>query len=326
MNSIHLRQTVSALRRGGVIAYPTEAVWGLGADPWDQTACLRLLALKRRPWDKGLILVAADAGQLEPFIEVPSKNVWKRAALTWPGPNTWVFPCTERTPEWISGDQDSVAVRISAHAPVRALCQAFGGALVSTSANPSTRPPARSATQVRLYFRDALDALLPVGAATFYALTAVTARLFDDGVPTPLVNLYSTGAAAIGAIVLCLSTGGFTPIAANSAIPVPQARWKTDQYRAPSDNTSLLVITRDIGMRGGACTPILSINGKEIATIGPGERLEMHVNAGSHRLRASPNSNCGANPVETSVDIGEKTTANYRLGFIDRDIFFAPTE
>jgi drug/metabolite transporter (DMT)-like permease len=61
-----------------------------------------------------------------------------------------------------------------------------------------------------------LDALLPVGAAVFYALTAVTSRLFDEGVPTPLVNLYSTGAAAIGAVVLCLSTGGFTPIAANS--------------------------------------------------------------------------------------------------------------
>jgi drug/metabolite transporter (DMT)-like permease len=62
------------------------------------------------------------------------------------------------------------------------------------------------------------DALLPMGAATFYALTAVTARLFDEGVPTPLVNLYSTGAAALGAIVLCLSTGGFTPIAANSGL------------------------------------------------------------------------------------------------------------
>jgi drug/metabolite transporter (DMT)-like permease len=61
-----------------------------------------------------------------------------------------------------------------------------------------------------------LDALLPVGAAVFYALTAVTSRLFDEGVPTPLVNLYSTGAAAIGAVVLCLSTGGFTPITANS--------------------------------------------------------------------------------------------------------------
>lgn len=161
MNSIRLRQAAAALRRGGVVAYPTEAVWGLGADPWNEAACTRLLALKRRPWQKGVILVAADAAQLEPFIDVPSKNVWKRAALTWPGPNTWVFPCSQDAPEWITGDQDTIAVRISAHPPVRALCDAFGGAIVSTSANPAAREPARSATQVRLYFRDRLDALLP---------------------------------------------------------------------------------------------------------------------------------------------------------------------
>lgn len=161
MSSIFLRRAVRALRAGGVVAYPTEAVWGLGADPWNEQACDRLLALKRRPWEKGLILVAADADQLAPFIEVPSKAVWKRAALTWPGPNTWVFPCSEACPMWISGNQDSVAVRISAHETVRALCTGFGGAIVSTSANPDGRDPARSATQVRLYFGDALDALLP---------------------------------------------------------------------------------------------------------------------------------------------------------------------
>lgn len=157
----HLRRAVQALRRGGVIAYPTEAVWGLGADPWNEAACQRVLELKQRPWDKGLILVASDESQLAPFIEVPSKAAWKRAAVTWPGPNTWIFPCTERTPMWISGEHDSVAVRISAHPLVRALCDRYGGALVSTSANPAGREPARSATQVRLYFRQELDFVLP---------------------------------------------------------------------------------------------------------------------------------------------------------------------
>lgn len=161
MSRIQLRKAVQALRRGGVVAYPTEAVWGLGADPRNEAACMRLLRLKDRPWDKGLILVAADAEQLAPYLDVPSKAAWKRAVLTWPGPNTWVFPCTEVTPMWISGEHPSVAVRISAHETVRALCTAFGGAIVSTSANPAGREPARSATQVRRYFRDELDALLP---------------------------------------------------------------------------------------------------------------------------------------------------------------------
>lgn len=161
MNAIHLRQAVRALDAGGVVAYPTEAVWGLGCDPWNERACDRLLAMKSRPWEKGLILVASDAEQLAPFIEVPSNAAWKRAAVTWPGPNTWIFPCSDACPMWISGDQESVAVRITAHEGTRALCERYGGALVSTSANPAGRDPAMSATQVRLYFGDALDFLLP---------------------------------------------------------------------------------------------------------------------------------------------------------------------
>lgn len=161
MTPVAITKAASALRLGGVIAYPTEAVWGLGADPWNESACKRVLELKKRSWDKGLILVAAHPEQLDPFIEVPSKAVWKRAALTWPGPNTWVFPCTEATPAWISGDQPSVAVRITAHAGIRALCEKFGGAIVSTSANPAGREPALSATQVRLYFHNTLDYVLP---------------------------------------------------------------------------------------------------------------------------------------------------------------------
>ena len=103
MNSIHLRQAVSALRRGGVIAYPTEAVWGLGADPWNQRACMRLLDLKRREWQKGLIVVAADAAQLEPFIDVPSKTVyfkclasmifaWRAPTIPMPGGSAVAVP------------------------------------------------------------------------------------------------------------------------------------------------------------------------------------------------------------------------------------------
>lgn len=161
MNPVSLRLAAAALRRGGVIAYPTEAVWGLGADPWNEAACMRLLALKRRPWEKGVILVAAHLDQLADFIDVPSKNVLRRATVTWPGPATWVFPCTEDTPAWISGDQPTVAVRVTAHAETRALCERFGGAIVSTSANPAGRDPAVSPTQVRLYFRQKLDYLLP---------------------------------------------------------------------------------------------------------------------------------------------------------------------
>ncbi|NGY04759.1 L-threonylcarbamoyladenylate synthase [Solimonas terrae] len=157
----HLRAAIDALEAGGLIACPTEAVWGLSCDPLNERACMRLLATKRRHWSKGLILVAADFAQLAPFVDVPSNNALKRATATWPGPATWIFPATPHTPMWVSGDHDGVAVRVTAHPVLRALSKRFGGPLVSTSANPSGREPARSAHQARRYFRGQVDVVVP---------------------------------------------------------------------------------------------------------------------------------------------------------------------
>ncbi|HSW15510.1 MAG TPA: Sua5/YciO/YrdC/YwlC family protein [Solimonas sp.] len=161
VSPLQLKASCRALQRGGVIAYPTEAVWGLGCEPLNQLACLRLLEMKRREWHKGLILVASRLEQLTPFVEAPSKNAMKRATATWPGPATWVFPATDHCPMWISGDQDGVAVRVSSHPVIQALCEAYGGPIVSTSANTAGRPPAMTPAQVRLYFGEDLDYLLP---------------------------------------------------------------------------------------------------------------------------------------------------------------------
>lgn len=161
VSPLQLKAAVRALQRGGVIAYPTEAVWGLGCEPQDERAVMRLLALKDRPWEKGVILVASKLAQLEPYIEVPSNNALKRATSTWPGPATWIFPASDHCPMWISGDHDGVAVRVSKHPVVTALCEAYGGPIVSTSANPAGRAPAMNPAQVRLYFRQGLDFLLP---------------------------------------------------------------------------------------------------------------------------------------------------------------------
>lgn len=149
-----LAATVDALRRGGVVAYPTEAVWGLGCNPFDEAAVTRLLAIKQRPVDKGLILIAADAAQLDPLVDWAALAGDRRLVVqaTWPGPNTWTVPVTDRVPAWIRGAHASVAVRVSDHPTVIALCEAFGGPLVSTSANLTGMPPA--------FHRDALDPAL----------------------------------------------------------------------------------------------------------------------------------------------------------------------
>ena len=132
------------LRHGGVIAYPTEAVWGLGCDPRDAMTTLRLLALKQREVDKGLILIAAEESQLAPFVDLDALEQSQRATVraTWPGPNTWIVPASPGAPRWITGDHDGIAVRVTAHAGVIALCEAFGGAIVSTSANRAGMPAA----------------------------------------------------------------------------------------------------------------------------------------------------------------------------------------
>ena len=139
-----INATVDALRRGGVVAYPTEAVWGLGCDPFNEQAVLRLLAIKQRPVDKGLILIAADAGQLDASVDWPALPTDRLAMVqaSWPGPNTWTVPVTDHVPAWVRGAHASVAVRVSDHPTVIALCRAFGGPLVSTSANLSGMPPA----------------------------------------------------------------------------------------------------------------------------------------------------------------------------------------
>ena len=145
---------VATLKRGGVIAYPTEAVWGLGCDPFDEAAVRRLLAIKQRAVDKGLILIAAALAQFDGLLDWSALPAERVAAVfdSWPGPNTWIVPATTCVPRWITGAHAGVAVRVSAHPDVVALCAAFGAPLVSTSANLSGQAPA--------FRRDALDPIL----------------------------------------------------------------------------------------------------------------------------------------------------------------------
>ncbi len=158
-----LSTAITALQNGGVIAYPTEGVWGLGCDPRNEAAVMRLLVLKQRDVAKGLILIASDDVQLAPFIDVSALDAAQRAAMhaSWPGPNTWIVPAAATTPRWITGDHEGVAVRVTAHPLVRALCDAFGGALVSTSANIASLPSPRTRAELDPRIVAGVDAVTP---------------------------------------------------------------------------------------------------------------------------------------------------------------------
>lgn len=160
--TIDLDAATAALRRGGVIACATEAVWGLSCDPFNEDAVLRLLEIKRREVDKGLILVAHDATCFDGLFDWAALPRDRVAAVreSWPGPNTWIVPATARVPRWITGAHAGVAARVTAHEGMAALCRSFGGPLVSTSANAAGEPPARELGELDPVLHAALDGVL----------------------------------------------------------------------------------------------------------------------------------------------------------------------
>lgn len=154
MGEISITQAVSRLRLGEVIAYPTEAVYGLGCNPFDLPSVERLFHVKQRPFEKGLILVAASVEQVLPYVELLGTDWEQRVLSTWPGPVTWVLPAKEGVPEWVTGGRKTVAIRVSDHSVIQAICTAYGQPMVSTSANITTQPSAMSCLEINAIFKE----------------------------------------------------------------------------------------------------------------------------------------------------------------------------
>ncbi len=148
------------LRRGGVIAYPTEGVYGLGCDPLQWPAVQRILEIKQRVADKGFILLASTFSQVEPWVGTLDPERWRRVLETWPGPTTWLMPTRPETPAWIRGSHDTVAVRITRHPVASALSQTAAMPLVSTSANPGGQEPLRTLEALQEHFASRLDGIV----------------------------------------------------------------------------------------------------------------------------------------------------------------------
>ncbi len=160
----HVLCAARHLRGGGLVAHATEGVWGLACNPFDGAAVARLLAVKQRDPDKGLIVIGADASCFEPELGELTESERRTVESTWPGAVTWLVPNT-RFPWWITGSRSNgagrVAVRVPGHAQSRAICAAFGGPLVSTSANRSGRPSTANELHVRRRFRSLVDYVVP---------------------------------------------------------------------------------------------------------------------------------------------------------------------
>jgi len=165
--SIPITKAAAIMNEGGVIAYPTEGVFGFGCLPDSQEAVERILAIKSRSAAAGLVLIAANIEQLENWVVLPASLDPQKLQCTVEKPVTWLLPAAPEVPYWIRGKHATVAIRLTAHPVARALCEAAGSPLVSTSANESGRPPARNRHILRRQFSDRIDYFVPgeIGSA-----------------------------------------------------------------------------------------------------------------------------------------------------------------
>jgi L-threonylcarbamoyladenylate synthase len=158
--SPHLVRAARILRSGGIVAYPTEGVYGIGCLPTELDAVARVLTIKHRSWRKGLALIAATFEQLEALVELPAGAMREQVLATWPGPSTWVLPVRSRQSRLLTGGRQTLAVRVTDHPIARALCARLGSALVSTSANRTRQSPLRTALAVRCKLQTDVDFVL----------------------------------------------------------------------------------------------------------------------------------------------------------------------
>ena len=168
MNLDSVQDAAKVIRDGGVIAYPTESCYGLGCDPDNHGAVHRILQIKRRKRNKGLILISDHISRICRYLADIPKEKEDEVLESWPGPNTWLLPSRPGVSRWLRGNHQSIAVRITRHPGTRQLCRSAGMALVSTSANRSGRPILKTAARVFQDFGDEVDCIVQgqIGTAT----------------------------------------------------------------------------------------------------------------------------------------------------------------
>lgn len=143
-----------------VFAYPTEAVYGLGCNPFDESAVYRILNIKKRPSHQRFLLIASDWKQLTPLIKLLDPQLLEPVKGSWPGPITWVFPASDAAPPWLVNEKKTIALRITAHPIAQQLCQIAGIPLISTSANFSGEPPCRTYEETKSHFSKQVDYII----------------------------------------------------------------------------------------------------------------------------------------------------------------------
>ena len=157
MTKSNIAKAITVLRNGGVIAYPTEAVYGLGCDPFNEAAVKRIATIKNRSLDKGFIVIASEWQQVTQLITTIDPQIKQRILANPVAVTTWIIPVKSSVPDWIRGTHQSLAIRITQHPTAKAICDAFGAAIISTSANRSGEAPIRDFSELEQTFIKKVD-------------------------------------------------------------------------------------------------------------------------------------------------------------------------
>lgn len=173
--AFRLRHAASTLRAGGVILYPTDTIYGLGCDPFNHQAVSRIYAIKRRSGSKTLILVASERSQLDSCIDVDS-NIELQADT----PTTWIVPAAYDCPPWLIAEDGTIAVRITRHPVIKALCDTVESPIISTSANISGRRPVRDAASIHASFHGLVDDILVDNSQSTGKPSTIRSLVNDD--------------------------------------------------------------------------------------------------------------------------------------------------
>jgi L-threonylcarbamoyladenylate synthase len=193
-----IEEAATWIRDGGVIAMPTDTLYGLAADPFDAAAVRRVFAVKGRAETQPLPLVAADEQQIRDHLGALTPTGRRLAARFWPGPLTLIVEASAAVARGVTAGTGRVAVRVPSHAIARAVCAAAGRPVTATSANISGEPPTASPADVERTLGDRIDFLLDVGPAP----GGLPSTIVDVTGPEP--RLIRAGAVAWDEVRRCL--------------------------------------------------------------------------------------------------------------------------
>jgi L-threonylcarbamoyladenylate synthase len=308
--SVELRRAAEILKNGGLVAFPTETVYGLGADASSAAAISRLYAVKRRPADHPVIVHFADAERAFAWAREVPDAARKLAAKFWPGPLTLILKRSAKAADFVTGGQDSVGLRVPGHALAHALLEAFGDGLAAPSANRFGRISPTSAAHVRADLGDDVDCVLEGGAS-------------EIGIESTIVDLSGGRAVllrpgAIGREALEQVLG--TPVVEKAAARdrSPRHSGGLERHYAPRTPMRLVAthaLDQDIGASAGRVA-VLAFSRPD-ARVQLWRRMPRDARAYAQKLyavlRALDDSGCDAILVERPPQTPEWTAVNDRL-------------